>query len=142
MVGSHQHHPQNRPIGAEDGVTPLRSLALPLVEHLADVWLHVLGRAGTCRWSNGLGTSILGSRANEFACTVARRSEEREGQRRLGSGAAGDSIASCPPRLISMPMRPPPTPATRIGQEPSGYLVSNTRTPQSKETDGTPTRDP
>ena len=37
MVGSHQHHPQNRPFGAEDGVTPLRSLALPLVEHLADV---------------------------------------------------------------------------------------------------------
>ena len=50
MVGSQrpgpQHHPQNRPLGAEDRVTPLRSAALPLVEHLADIWLHVLGRCG------------------------------------------------------------------------------------------------
>jgi 2-hydroxymuconate-semialdehyde hydrolase len=32
--------------GAEDRVTPLRSAALPLLEHLADVQLHVLGRCG------------------------------------------------------------------------------------------------
>ena len=32
--------------GAEDRVTPLRSAALPLLEHLADVRLHVLGRCG------------------------------------------------------------------------------------------------
>ena len=32
--------------GAQDRVTPLRSAALPLLEHLADVRLHVLGRCG------------------------------------------------------------------------------------------------
>ena len=32
--------------GAEDRVTPLRTAALPLLEHLADVRLHVLGRCG------------------------------------------------------------------------------------------------
>jgi 2-hydroxymuconate-semialdehyde hydrolase len=32
--------------GAEDRVTPLRTAALPLIEHLADVRLHVLGRCG------------------------------------------------------------------------------------------------
>ena len=32
--------------GADDRVTPLRSAALPLLEHLADVQLHVLGRCG------------------------------------------------------------------------------------------------
>lgn len=32
--------------GAEDRVTPLRSAALPLLERLADVRLHVFGRCG------------------------------------------------------------------------------------------------
>ena len=32
--------------GAEDRVTPLRTAAVPLLEHLADVRLHVLGRCG------------------------------------------------------------------------------------------------
>ena len=32
--------------GAEDRVTPLRTAALPLLDHLADVRLHVLGRCG------------------------------------------------------------------------------------------------
>ena len=32
--------------GAQDRVTPLRSAALPLLEHLADARLHVLGRCG------------------------------------------------------------------------------------------------
>jgi 2-hydroxymuconate-semialdehyde hydrolase len=32
--------------GAEDRVTPLGTAALPLLEHLADVRLHVLGRCG------------------------------------------------------------------------------------------------
>jgi len=32
--------------GAEDRVTPLATAALPLLEHLADVRLHVLGRCG------------------------------------------------------------------------------------------------
>jgi 2-hydroxymuconate-semialdehyde hydrolase len=32
--------------GAEDRITPLRTAALPLLEHLADVRLHVLGRCG------------------------------------------------------------------------------------------------
>ncbi len=32
--------------GAEDRVTPLRTAALPLLEHLADVRLHVFGRCG------------------------------------------------------------------------------------------------
>jgi 2-hydroxymuconate-semialdehyde hydrolase len=32
--------------GAQDRVTPLRTAALPLLEHLADVRLHVLGRCG------------------------------------------------------------------------------------------------
>jgi 2-hydroxymuconate-semialdehyde hydrolase len=32
--------------GAQDRLTPLRTAALPLLEHLADVRLHVLGRCG------------------------------------------------------------------------------------------------
>lgn len=32
--------------GAQDNVTPLRTAALPLLDHLADVRLHVLGRCG------------------------------------------------------------------------------------------------
>jgi 2-hydroxymuconate-semialdehyde hydrolase len=32
--------------GAQDRVTPLATAALPLLEHLADVRLHVLGRCG------------------------------------------------------------------------------------------------
>ncbi len=32
--------------GAQDGVTPLREAALPLLDHLADVRLYVLGRCG------------------------------------------------------------------------------------------------
>jgi len=32
--------------GSEDRVTPLRSAALPLLERLADVRLHVFGRCG------------------------------------------------------------------------------------------------
>ena len=32
--------------GAQDRVTPLGSAALPLLEHLADARLHVLGRCG------------------------------------------------------------------------------------------------
>ena len=32
--------------GAQDRLTPLRSAALPLLDHLADVRLHVLGRCG------------------------------------------------------------------------------------------------
>ncbi|SNY24531.1 2-hydroxymuconate-semialdehyde hydrolase/2-hydroxy-6-oxo-octa-2,4-dienoate hydrolase [Paractinoplanes atraurantiacus] len=32
--------------GAEDRLTPLRTAALPLLDHLADVRLHVLGRCG------------------------------------------------------------------------------------------------
>ena len=32
--------------GAQDGVTPLRTAALPLLDHLADVRLHVLGGCG------------------------------------------------------------------------------------------------
>lgn len=32
--------------GAEDSITPLRTAALPLLEHLADVRLHVLARCG------------------------------------------------------------------------------------------------
>jgi 2-hydroxymuconate-semialdehyde hydrolase len=32
--------------GAQDRVTPLKTAALPLLEHLADVRLHVLGRCG------------------------------------------------------------------------------------------------
>ncbi len=32
--------------GAQDRVTPLQTAALPLLEHLADVHLHVLGRCG------------------------------------------------------------------------------------------------
>ncbi|WP_454083712.1 alpha/beta fold hydrolase [Georgenia sp. Marseille-Q6866] len=32
--------------GAQDHVTPLRQAALPLLDHLADVRLHVLGRCG------------------------------------------------------------------------------------------------
>lgn len=32
--------------GAQDRVTPLRTAALPLLDHLADVRLHVLGRCG------------------------------------------------------------------------------------------------
>lgn len=32
--------------GAEDRVTPLRTAALPLLEHLADVRMHVFGRCG------------------------------------------------------------------------------------------------
>lgn len=32
--------------GSDDTVTPLRSAALPLLDHLADVRLHVLGRCG------------------------------------------------------------------------------------------------
>jgi pimeloyl-ACP methyl ester carboxylesterase len=32
--------------GAEDRVTPLGTAAQPLLEHLADVRLHVLGRCG------------------------------------------------------------------------------------------------
>ena len=32
--------------GAEDRLTPLETAALPLLEHLADVRLHVLGRCG------------------------------------------------------------------------------------------------
>jgi len=32
--------------GAQDRVTPLRAAALPLLDHLADVRLHVLGRCG------------------------------------------------------------------------------------------------
>lgn len=32
--------------GAQDRITPLRTAALPLLDHLADVRLHVLGRCG------------------------------------------------------------------------------------------------
>jgi pimeloyl-ACP methyl ester carboxylesterase len=32
--------------GAQDGVTPLRTAALPLLDHLSDVRLHVFGRCG------------------------------------------------------------------------------------------------
>jgi len=32
--------------GAQDGVTPVQTAALPLLDHLADVRLHVLGRCG------------------------------------------------------------------------------------------------
>ena len=32
--------------GAEDRVTPLRTAALPLLDHVSDVRLHVFGRCG------------------------------------------------------------------------------------------------